>query len=181
MLGFLFGFNARLGRLNYFLATIGLAVLMTVICFVIASSIYQHNPSGKLSPADLMGWRTIAAIVLFACASFTLQSMRIRDIGWDPVCVIPAWIAILVVDHLVAGKVHAWALDHDHHGTIIGAAVNLVLFLALTFWPSGDYEGPTSGETFEKPDMPSRSTGATSVAAARIARAAGPGFGRRAF
>ena len=133
MLGFLFGFNARLGRLNYFLATVGLAVLMTVICFVIAGSIYRHNPGGKLLPADLIGWPTIAAMVLFACASFTLQSMRIRDIGWDPVCVIPAWIAVLVVDHLVAGKVHAWALDHDHHGTIIGALVNLVLLLALTF------------------------------------------------
>jgi uncharacterized membrane protein YhaH (DUF805 family) len=181
MLGFLFGFNARLGRLNYFLATVGLAVLMTVICFVIAGSIYRHNPGGKLLPADLIGWPTIAAMVLFACASFTLQSMRIRDIGWDPVCVIPAWIAILVVDHLVAGKVHAWALDHDHHGTIIGALVNLVLLLALTFWPSGDYESPASGETPSKPDMPSRRTGATSVAAERIARAAGPGFGRRAF
>ena len=29
MLGFLFGFNARLGRLHYFLATIALAVVMT--------------------------------------------------------------------------------------------------------------------------------------------------------
>jgi uncharacterized membrane protein YhaH (DUF805 family) len=181
MLGFLFGFNARLGRLNYFLATIGLAVVMTAICFVIASSIYRHGPGGKLSPADLMGWPMIAAMVLFGCASFTLQSMRIRDIGWDPVCVIPAWIAILVVDHLVAGKVHAWALDQDHHGTIIGALVNLVLFLALTFWPSGDYEGPRSGETPSRPDMPPRTTRPTSVAAERIARAAGPGFGKRAF
>jgi uncharacterized membrane protein YhaH (DUF805 family) len=89
MLGFLFGFNARLGRLNYFLATIGLAVLMTAICFVIAASVYRSNPGGKLSPADLMGWPTIAAIVLFACASFTLQSMRIRDIGWDPSALFP--------------------------------------------------------------------------------------------
>ena len=29
MLGFLFGFNARLGRLHFFLATIAVAVLMT--------------------------------------------------------------------------------------------------------------------------------------------------------
>jgi hypothetical protein len=106
--------------------------------------------------------------------------MRIRNIGWDPVCVIPAWIAILIVDNLVAGKVQAWALDHDHHGTIVGALINLVLFLALTFWPSGDYEGATFGETSTKPDMPSRRTDVTSVAAGRIARVAGPGFGRRA-
>jgi uncharacterized membrane protein YhaH (DUF805 family) len=181
MLGFLFGFNARLGRMHYFLATIGLAVLMTAICFVIAGIAYQHSPRGSLSPADLMGWPVITAIVFFACASFTLQSMRIRDIGWDPVCVIPAWIAILIVDKLVAGKVPAWALGHEHHGTIVGALLNLVLFLALMFWPSGDYEGPTFGEMPRTSDMPSRTTGTTSIAAERIARAAGSGFGRRAF
>jgi uncharacterized membrane protein YhaH (DUF805 family) len=36
MLGFLFGFNARLGRLHFFLATIALAVAMAAICFLIA-------------------------------------------------------------------------------------------------------------------------------------------------
>ena len=181
MLGFLFGFNARLGRLHYFLATIGLAVLMTAICFFIAGYTYHLHSGAQISRADLMGWPTVTAIVFFACASFTLQSMRIRDIGWDPVCVIPMWIAILIVDKLVAGKIPAWSLGQEHHGTIIGALVNLALLLALTFWPSGDYEGPTFGETPGKPDMPSRRTDASSVVAGRIARAAGPGFGRRAF
>jgi hypothetical protein len=32
-----FGFNARLGRLHFFLALIALAVVMTAICFAIAS------------------------------------------------------------------------------------------------------------------------------------------------
>jgi uncharacterized membrane protein YhaH (DUF805 family) len=178
MLGFLFGFNARLGRLHYFLATIGLAVLMTAICFVIA---YTHHHSGaRLSREDLMGWPTVMAMVFFGWMSFTLQSMRIRDIGWDPVCIIPLWIAILIVDKLVAGKIPAWSLGPEHHGTIVGALVNLLLFLAVTFWPSGDYEGPTFGET-PRNDAPSQRTGASSVAAGRIARAAGSGFGRRAF
>jgi hypothetical protein len=117
--------------------------------------------------------------------TFTLQSMRIRDIGWDPVCVVPAWIAILIVDKLVAGKIPAWSLGPEHHGTIVGALINFVLFLALTFWPSGEPEGPmpTSGETRRKPDEPSPRANAASVSAARIARAtgAGAGFGRRAF
>jgi len=100
MLGFLFGFNARLGRLHYFLASVGLAVVMTAICFVVAGYAYHHNPGRPLSPEDLMGWPMMVAIVFFVGASFTLQSMRMRDIGWDPVCVIPAWIAILIVDRL---------------------------------------------------------------------------------
>jgi hypothetical protein len=43
MLGFLFGFNARLGRLHYFLSTIGLAVVMTAVCFAIASYFPAQN------------------------------------------------------------------------------------------------------------------------------------------
>ena len=61
MLGFLFGFNARLGRLNYFLATIGLAIVMAAICFVIAGSYIQYTPGVKISSAALMnGWSTLA-------------------------------------------------------------------------------------------------------------------------
>ena len=44
-------------------------------------------------------------MVFFGWTTFTLQSMRIRDIGWDPVCVIPAWIAIVIVDKVVAGRI----------------------------------------------------------------------------
>jgi uncharacterized membrane protein YhaH (DUF805 family) len=179
MLGFLFGFNARLGRLHYFLATIGLAVLMTVICFVIAGHAYR--PGQPLSETDLMGWPTVVAIVFFAGMSFTLQSMRIRDIGWDPVCVIPVWIAILVVDLLVAAKIPAWSLGPEHHGTIVGLLFNAGLFLALLFWPSGDYNDPTFDAKPRKQEAPSPGNGAAAVTAARIARGAGPGFGRRAF
>jgi uncharacterized membrane protein YhaH (DUF805 family) len=179
MLGFVFGFNARLGRLHYFLATIGLAVLMTVVCFVIAGHAYR--PGKPISPADLMGWPTLIAMVFFAAMSFTLQSMRIRDIGWDPVCVIPMWIAIVVVDKLVAGKIPTWSLGAEHHGTIVGLLFNAALFLALLFWPSGDYEDATIVPTPGKPETPSQRDGAAAVAAARFARGAGSGFGRRAF
>ena len=180
MLGFVFGFNARLGRLHYFLATIGLAVLMTVICFVIAGHAYR--PGQPISPADLMGWPTLIAMVFFGVMSFTLQSMRIRDIGWDPVCVIPMWIAIVVVDKLIAGKIPAWSLGQEHHGTIVGALFNAALFLALTFWPSGDYEDPTFDATPPRqPETSSRGDGAAAVATIRLGRGAGQGFGRRAF
>jgi uncharacterized membrane protein YhaH (DUF805 family) len=175
MLGFLFGFNARLGRMHYFLATIALAIVMTAICFVIAGSIFHSTPRAMLDTASLMTWPVISAGVFFGWMTFTLQSMRIRDIGWDPVCVIPAWIAILIVDHVVAAKIPAWSLGQDHDGTIVGALTNLALFLAMMFWPGGDYERPGFGAPRGKP------SGNTDVAAERIARATGAGFGRRAF
>jgi uncharacterized membrane protein YhaH (DUF805 family) len=180
MLGYLFGFNARLGRMHYFLATIALAVVMTAICFAIASYIYHNMPRGTLQSERLMTWPMLVAIVFFAWMTFTLQCMRIRDIGWDPVCVIPAWIAILIIDKVIAGKIPAWSLDREHNGTVVGALVNLGLILALTFWPSGDYERPFN-DAYRQPDRPSPRTAATSVAAERIARASKTEFGNRAF
>ena len=178
MLGFLFGFDARLGRMHCFLATIALAVVMTAICFVLAGYVVQHTPKGMLSTASLLTWPVIAATVFFGWMTFTLQCMRVRDIGWDPVCVIPGWIALLIVDKLVASKIPAWSFDHDRNGTIVGALVNFGLILALTFWPSGDYDTATFGETHRKPDQPSPRSGAPSVAAERLARVTGQGSRR---
>ena len=178
MLGFLFGFNARLGRLHFFLATIAAAVLMTVIAFAIARHALQSAPKG-MTPS-LTSWQVITAAILFIWLSFTLHSMRIRDIGWDPVCVIPGWIAVAIIDGLVAGKIPAIALGHQQPGTIVGALVNLALFLALLFWPSSehDHSAPTSAGSFRMPDLPSRSPAAAT--ASRVARVANGEFGPRA-
>jgi uncharacterized membrane protein YhaH (DUF805 family) len=180
MLGFLFGFNARLGRMHYLLATIAVAVVMTAICFAIVSHLVQFTPQAMLSPAALMtSWPTIAAAVFFGWMTFTLQSMRIRDIGWDPVCVIPAWIAIMIVDHVVAGRFPAWSLGQDHQGTAAGALVNFVLFLALMFWPGGDHVSPGAGHTPIEPDRLRQKRDTTSLTEARIARATGTNTGFR--
>jgi uncharacterized membrane protein YhaH (DUF805 family) len=177
MLGFLFGFNARLGRLHFFLATIAAAVLMTAITAAIAGVAFQNTPKGMIP--SLTSWQVIATAGLFCWLSVTLQSMRVRDIGWDPVCVIPGWIAATIIDGLVAGKVPALALGHGQHGTIVGALVNLALFLVLLFWPSSgqDNPTPTAGEPFRTPSLPSRSPAAT---ASRVTRVANGEFGRRA-
>jgi hypothetical protein len=95
--------------------------------------------------------------------------------------VIPAWIAIVIIDKLIAGKIPAWSLGQDHNGTVVGALVNLALLLALTFWPGGDNENPTFGHTAQQPDRTSSRSRASPVTADRIARASGSNFGRRAF
>src|SRR5215218_6453736 len=98
MLGFVFGLNARLGRLHFFLATVALAIVMTAICFAIAMAVLNNTSPGAIRPEDLTkSWAMMVAIVFFGVA---LQSMRIRDIGWDPVCVVPAWFALMIVDHV---------------------------------------------------------------------------------
>ena len=186
MLGFLFGFNARLGRMHFFLGTIVLALVMTAICFAIAATMFPQMPRGfRPTEADFMTWPVIVAIVFFGFVSFTLQAMRIRDIGWDPVCVIPGWIAAAIVDGMIAGKFPSWAIGQGHHGTMVGALINLVLFGALLFWPSGDHDesAPTFDAAPRKPEgsmlRPSTGRSAASAPAARIAQATRAEFGRR--
>jgi uncharacterized membrane protein YhaH (DUF805 family) len=176
MLGFLFGFNARLGRWHFFLGSIAVAVLMTAMCAAIAGYAFQHGMPSMTS------WPVIAAAVLFGWLTFTLYSMRFRDIGWDPVCVISGWFALEVVDRLVATHIPAVSLGHDHDGTIVGGLAGLALFLALMFWPSGSPEdpAPTSGEPLRMPDNRFRSRDNESATVARIARVANGEFGRRA-
>lgn len=166
MLGFIFGLNGRLGRLHFFLATVALAIVMTAICFAIAMAVLRTSSPGAIRPEDLTGsWAIIAAMVVFGLATFTLQSMRIRDIGWDPVCVVPAWFALMVVDHLLAPRFPAWAIGSEHQGTMVGAIVNLVLMLALMFWPSRGSEG-----SYNNPFQSGRSEARPTLSIQRLAR-----------
>jgi uncharacterized membrane protein YhaH (DUF805 family) len=182
MLGFLFGFNARLGRLHFFLSIIALAVVSVAIDLALSPYSIQQLANGAKSPADPFAWPLIVPTVGFLLIKYTLKSMRIRDMGWDPVCVVPAWIALGIVDSVVASKVPAWSIGHVHHGTIVGATIQFALLLALTFWPSGGFEAPTPtlGGSQRTPQGPSQRSNATSLPAARMARATGAGFGRRA-
>jgi uncharacterized membrane protein YhaH (DUF805 family) len=181
MLGFIFGFNARIGRLHYLFATLALAVVMTAISFAIANYAIQHAPRGVRPTFEMMAWPVIAAGFIFCFATFTLQAMRIRDIGWDPVCVIPAWIAIIIVDSVVAGRFPVWSLGVEHRGTIVGALTNLVMFGCMMFWPGGDYidSTPALDVIRRKPDGPAPGPPTSPVPASRIARATKTEFGRR--
>ena len=181
MPGFLFGFNARVGRLHFFLCTIAVVVVMTAISFAIISYAFQHFPRGTIPNLALTSWPLIGAAVLVGWLTFTLYGMRIRDIGWDPVCVIPGWIAVMVIDYVIATQFPAMSLGPQHYGTAVGSLVNLALTLAMLFWPSGHQkdQAPTSGRLFRVLDNPFRGRDTEPAAAARIARVTAGDFGRR--
>jgi uncharacterized membrane protein YhaH (DUF805 family) len=186
MLGFIFGLNARLGRLHYFLASIATGFVMAVLCFLLVLALPSNIPRGThLTPElmyQIMKWPIIGLGMLAFLISLTLQSMRIRDIGWDPVCVIPTWMAIWAIDFAVARKFPGLSLGPEHYGTVVGGLVNLVMTLALLFWPSGDYDGstPDFGSSRLSPDPSPRGRSAAPAVTDRIARASGE-FGRRSF
>ena len=180
MLGFLFGFNARLGRLHFLFSMIVITVLMVAIYIAVIAYVFQTTPKGTMP--DPTSGPFFAAALFYGWLTITLQSMRIRDIGWDPVCVMPAWIAVAIIDGIVAAKFPAISLGHEH-GTIVGALVNLSLILALLFCPGGAQDDSSSryDELFRTPDVPPSppSPVAAPPAAPQTARVANAGFGRR--
>ena len=179
MLGFIFGLNARLGRLQYFLSILGLAVVLTGICFLMARESFDAAANGFAPSIDLIKGPAVIVGIVFMLGTLTLQAMRFRDIGWDPVCMIPGWFVVLLIDMVVAKKFPGLSLGAGHHGTAVGALIYLGLLLALFFWPSAHDEEqmPTLNEP-RRVD-PARSNGTASVAAERLARASGE-LGRRA-
>jgi uncharacterized membrane protein YhaH (DUF805 family) len=176
MLGFLFGFNARIGRLYYFLATLLLGIVAGFLVFVVAAYYGAvHAPFDTV----MTSWPIILIGIAVTWAMFMLHAMRFRDIGWDPVCVIPVWLALTYIDRLIAMKIPAWSLGPHHLGTAFGSIMDAGLFLALLFWPGGNFEAPPP--RFSQPPPPAQPTSsgnAGSVTAARIARVGG-GFGKR--
>jgi len=153
---------------------------MVGLCFAFAASIYQSTRHGAPVSFWQMGGPLIALLVIYALGSFSLQCMRIRDIGWDPVCVIPTWIAILVLDHLVASKFPAFALDAHHNSTIVSGLLNFGMVLVLMFWPSAEYVAtpPSFDAPSRQADPPPR-RGSESAVSSRVARVANGEFGRR--
>jgi len=180
MLGFFFGFNARLGRLHYFLASLVLVVIFVVLAVVLAVGLaVVPNKSGVA-----MGWLLVVMIGLFLWSNTMLQAMRFRDIGWDPVCVIPAWIAVMVLDYVIAVRFPDYAVTSSHSGTIVGGLINLGLCIALLFFPSGADDAPSFGGTTASrtPAASARSARSpASASEARLARITGSNDTRRGY
>lgn len=146
MLDFVFGLNARVGRLYFLLSFIAAVVAAVAADLALSPYSIQEMASGAKPRANPYAWPLIVSTVGFLLIKYNLKSMRIRDMGWDPVCIISAWIAMDIVDTVVASKVPAWSwsVGHHHfHGTIVGVTIDIALLLALVLWPSSDGETPT--------------------------------------
>jgi uncharacterized membrane protein YhaH (DUF805 family) len=110
MLGFFFGFHARLGRLHYFLSCIGFGLVMTAIIFAAESFAFRDTAAGSTLSTNLIILPALCLVPFVLWVTVSLQSMRIRDIGWNPAYVVPAWLLICALDAYVASEVPEWAV-----------------------------------------------------------------------
>jgi uncharacterized membrane protein YhaH (DUF805 family) len=180
MLNYIFGFNTRMGRIAYFFCgfVVGCGYMMLV--FGITGNAPASGRTDVLLAQAANSMPLLIGFYAVLVVAFMLQSMRIRDIGWDPVCVMVGWIALVVIDRIVAGKFPEYALTYQHTGTVVGALVNLALTVVLLFWPgAGHVEEPPPLTRDTGDDGFLRRGSAPAAAGSRVARIANGEFGRK--
>lgn len=149
MLDLLFSFRGRVGRLKYFLTVIGLAVAMAALVVGLVAMTVAGKAAG--GHPDLLSILMIVLLVLMMVpvmiwSGLALQAKRIRDIGLDPVIVIPASLFFNICDAMVVQAAPQFAVIHGSHQTLLGAGFGLAFGLCLLFWPGKsdtDFELPS--------------------------------------
>ena len=135
MLGTLFCFGGRIGRLKYFLWSCIFLPVIFFLMLLILPFIYVFALHLDTSRTTILILMVVPPLALFLWMNLSLQAARIRDIGWKPLIVIPALLLIDVVDLIVAYFFPALALETKHF-TAFSAVVNSALTVALLLTPS---------------------------------------------
>jgi hypothetical protein len=188
MLGFIFGFNARMARLHYALCSAVVNVASHFGMSLFAGVMIQQMMTTAQPPTVAkMAGPLYALATITVAIQFMLRCMRIRDIGWDPVLVVPAWIASTIADMVIAARFPAWAIGESHlgspylgSGTVVGTLIDTALVALLIFMPSAGLAPsvPAPVDDGPVPDRPPLEE-APPPQAVRLASAARPEFGRR--
>ena len=187
MLHNILGFGGRMGRLEYFLASMALGLLLTMLVVALVVGFMPHLGDGERGPMPRGLMILLLGLVLpiYLWFGLAFQAKRFRDMGWNPIYWIPGSIGVLGIITLLSPFVPGLAL--------IGGLFNILLCLCLLFWPSaptgnGDwysgssYDGPADRRP-EIDGMPAstsrRPATVRSSAPPPVFTPAPSGFGRR--
>jgi len=142
MLAVIFSFRGRINRLQYLLGLAGLFFGSFVFCCIVGAVFLALGLAVRRSVAMLIFgfFELLVLLPAIVWISFSLQARRFRDIGWEPIFVIPAWIIATAIDLAMAQINHrSGALPFFAGPTILGCLIDLVLTACLLFWPSKTY------------------------------------------
>ena len=186
MFSAVFSFRGRLNRLQYFLGSWGLGTVTLVLAVIALASVGSRYGGATPDRAALLTLGVVALLVLIVALplylwiSVSLQARRFRDIGWEPVFVIPAWMVFDVLDHLAVMGAPQIAVAGRLSGSWLGLLVNLALGLCLLFWPGKKaFDVAAVFDDVPPPAQPTPAGPVAPVAARAQPLAAPAGFGRR--
>ena len=176
MLNAIFSFNGKINRLQYFsrIASVGFGVGMLFVIAILTGAIGLY--AGGAKPASRMPVLFLlaaASVGLCLWSSLSLQVRRFRDIGWNPLYVIPAWIGADVVARLFHRADSTSPIAAYLHPSPIVGLINLAMAGCLLFWPGrpdGDASEPRDvAHTTEAPRPTSRTAAPNATAPKTVA------------
>jgi uncharacterized membrane protein YhaH (DUF805 family) len=204
MLGSAFSFRGRIGRLQYFMGVLATAAAFVLPIVAILGALGVRDAASAGPALALIVLLLVVGAPVAIWVGLSLQARRIRDIGLNPLYVIPILFAIGLADQLVALAVPGLSVAGLHRQTPVGLLVSLATGAALLFWPGKAGAAPPSPSAgLITPDEPPRAAAAepvrgasapiraapvraaparpapVRVAPVRVANAAGVTFGRR--
>jgi uncharacterized membrane protein YhaH (DUF805 family) len=127
MLTAVFSFRGRINRLQYFLGSLTIGATLALLAAMLIS-FTQLAPTARPSltmALDAVFLVLAAPLAIWSAAS--LQARRLRDIGWEPMIVIPMWVGVL----LLAG----FAAQAEVSQTALASLISLALLACLYGWP----------------------------------------------
>jgi len=195
MLGAVFSFRGRVNRLQYLAGCVGLGVGVVLLAVIVLGGAVVSAGSDKsaMLKAGLVGLLFLIVVVpLYLWISLSLQARRLRDIGWEPIFVIPALFVFDILDRFLAlGAPQIAVTPGLMSMSWLGVCVNLGLTLCLFFWPGRpefdvasvfDDEPPPARTSPARPaptPVATRAPVPSRPAAPRPVASAPAGFGRR--
>jgi len=149
MLEAVFGFHGRINRLQYFLRSLTLGVVTSMVMIVLlAVTVVGRRPTDVAQIAPMLGTLALFALPVMIAniwIGFSLQARRFRDMGWEPLIVIPSWIAFDVVFEFIgfAGVLSRHPSALSSLMLLLCGLGNIGLGGCLLFWPGSADDGST--------------------------------------
>lgn len=142
-IGEFFGFEGRISRLGYFWRSLALGVGVVTLALGGAAGLTMLvRPLGLGDYEEGSRWLTIAVALVALWSSFALASRRLRDMGLEPVHIVPLFAALWVVNTELLQPLSR--LRPDSFGLLEGswAMLQIIAALPLLLWPGRPARAP---------------------------------------
>lgn len=154
-IGELLGFEGRISRLGYFWRCI--AVVTGIVALALgggAAALSLIRPLGLGDYEEASRWLAITVLLLALWSSFALASRRLRDMGAEPVHILPLFAALWVVNTVLLEP-----LSQAHpggFGILEGswAVLQSAAAFPLLFWPGRPVATPAPARIGFEPTGP---------------------------
>ncbi len=120
MFAAVFSFRGRLNRRQYFLGNLGVGVALALLGAIFIRFV-ELGPTTRATLAmDVNAVLLVIAAPLAVWSTISLQARRLRDIGLEPLAVIPLWIG---------------SLGLAQSQPMLAASITLAVLACLYGWP----------------------------------------------